>query len=58
MIITRKCTTRQLRRLTTETQQTVRKEHAVTNNDKSEKRLLPSVALLPAQQIRHKLTWS
>src|SRR5690348_18175912 len=58
VIITPKRTTRQLRRLTTETQQTVRKEHAVANNDKSEKQSAPSVALLSAQQIRHKLRWS
>src|ERR1043165_3713275 len=58
VIITRKRSTRQLRRLTTETQQSVRKEHAVTNNDKCEKQLTPSVALLPAQQIRHNLRWS
>ena len=58
VIITRKPTTRQLRRLTTETQQSVRKEHAVTNNDKSEKQSALSVALLPVQQIRHNLRWS
>ena len=58
VIITPKRTTRQLRRLTTETHPTERKEHAVTNNDKSEKQLMLSVALLPVQQIRHSLRWS
>jgi hypothetical protein len=34
----------------------VRKEHAVTNNDKIGKRVTLSVAVLLVQQISHKLT--